>query len=110
MDRTDQRLLLLHPGDTVLIARAPIAAGETILVSGQRAVIDVALSLGHKIARQPIVRGDPIIKYGAVIGTATQDIAAGAHVHVHNVRSNHTATYSLDQARAQHGAGGGAPS
>lgn len=105
---TDPRLLTLHPGDNVLVARAPIAAGETILVSGQQRVMAVALSLGHKIARGPIAAGAAIVKYGAVIGTATCDIAPGAHVHVHNVRSNHTATYSLDAARAGHDTGAAA--
>lgn len=39
---------------------------------------------GHKIARQPIARGAPVIKYGQVIGYATEAIAAGGHVHSHN--------------------------
>ncbi len=32
--------------------------------------------------------GDPVIKYGARIGTATQDIVPGEHVHPHNMRSD----------------------
>ena len=32
--------------------------------------------------------GDPVIKYGARIGTATQDIVPGEHVHLHNMRSD----------------------
>lgn len=32
-------------------------------------------------------RGDQVVEYGEVIGQATADIAAGAHVHVHNITS-----------------------
>ncbi|MFZ4533236.1 MAG: SAF domain-containing protein, partial [Alsobacter sp.] len=35
-------------------------------------------------------------KYGAPIGVATAAIAPGAHVHVHNVVSAYTPTYTLD--------------
>ena len=55
--------------------------------------------MAHKVARFPIFSGDKIIKYGAPIGVATADIAAGAHVHVHNIRSDYTPTYTLDAAR-----------
>jgi altronate dehydratase len=43
--------------------------------------------LGHKVARRAIAPGEHIRKYGAVIGEATAVIAAGAHLHVHNMRS-----------------------
>ena len=39
---------------------------------------------GHKIARSAISKGAEVVKYGQVIGYATEDIAAGAHVHSHN--------------------------
>lgn len=41
---------------------------------------------GHKMAIKPIPAGSPIIKYGFAIGIATQDIAPGEHVHIHNVK------------------------
>ncbi|MFP8968423.1 UxaA family hydrolase [Pokkaliibacter sp. CJK22405] len=40
---------------------------------------------GHKIAIQAIAEGENILKYGQVIGYATQAIAPGSHVHMHNV-------------------------
>ena len=79
---TDKRFLLLDPSDNVLVAT----------VAG-------AVPIGHKIARGDIKAGDKILKYGAPIGVATADIAAGAHVHVHNVRSDYTPSYTLDAAR-----------
>ena len=99
MSQTDPRLLLLSPEDNVLVARAPIAAGEPIRVEGLELPSATAFSLGHKLARRPIAAGDPILKYGAVIGTATAEIPQGAHVHIHNVRSNYTATHTLEEAR-----------
>jgi altronate dehydratase small subunit len=32
-----------------------------------------------------IMKGTPIIKYGETIGSATENISKGDHVHVHNV-------------------------
>lgn len=43
---------------------------------------------GHKFALKKISAGEPILKYGACIGTATSDIAQGDHVHLHNMKSN----------------------
>ncbi|MBE2276440.1 MAG: UxaA family hydrolase [Rhodobacteraceae bacterium] len=99
MSRTDDRLLLLSPDDNVLVARAAIAEGEPILVEGLVLPLTAAISMGHKLARRLIPAGEAIVKYGAVIGTATTDIAQGAHVHTHNVRSNYTATHTLEEAR-----------
>ena len=31
--------------------------------------------------------GEPVVKYGSPIGTASADIAAGSHVHTHNLAS-----------------------
>ena len=41
----------------------------------------------HKIAVAPIAKGAHIIKYGEIIGDATEDIHPGDHVHVHNLES-----------------------
>ena len=43
---------------------------------------------GHKYARCPIAAGAAVVKYGMPIGHATHDIAAGEHVHVHNLATN----------------------
>ena len=46
-----------------------------------------SIPFGHKFALVNIPTGENIIKYGEIIGRATSDIPAGAHVHVHNVES-----------------------
>lgn len=93
---TDPRLLLLHPGDNVFVLRDQVAAGETLWVIGQAVAFPKALGLGHKIAREALPRGAQVIKYGAPIGRATRDIAAGDHVHLHNLASDYTPTYALE--------------
>ncbi|MFH1123446.1 MAG: UxaA family hydrolase [Pseudomonadota bacterium] len=45
------------------------------------------LPFGHKIAVKDIGRGVNVVKYGEVIGAASQDIPAGRWVHTHNVKS-----------------------
>ena len=50
--------------------------------------VEVNLSDGHKYARFPIKKGDKVIKYGQVIGIATEDIAVGEHVHSHNMKTS----------------------
>ena len=52
------------------------------------------------VAARGIGTGEKIIKYGAPIGSATEPIAAGAHVHTHNLQSDYLPTFRReDQAR-----------
>ena len=43
---------------------------------------------GHKFALREIAAGEYVIKYGEIIGRATQKIAEGEWVHTHNVKSH----------------------
>ena len=71
----------LHPDDGVVIARstllpgAPVAPGVTTVER---------IPAGHKVAVRALAEGSAIQRYGQIIGFATQPIAPGAHVHVHN--------------------------
>ena len=62
---------------------ATIGLGE--LQKSVRMVEDIPY--GHKFAVVDIKKGDSIIKYGEVIGRATQSIEQGAHAHVQNIES-----------------------
>ena len=42
----------------------------------------------HKFALRDIGSGDPVVKYGFPIGTASRNIRKGEYVHIHNVESN----------------------
>jgi hypothetical protein len=102
----DRRLLLLDERDNVLLAVTAIARGTAVRVGDATVTLATDLALGHKVARRAIEAGETILKYGAPIGVATSPIAAGAHVHVHNIASNYTATHTLDAAREAAGSGG----
>ncbi len=45
------------------------------------------IPLGHKIALSELSEGDSVIKYGHSIGRTTASIAKGAHLHVHNTKT-----------------------
>ena len=96
----DPRLLLLDPRDNVLVAAARLRAGETVSFEGWSVVIPAAdVPLGHKLARRDIAMGEKIVKYDAPIGSATAAIRAGEHAHVHNIKSDYTPTYHLEDIR-----------
>jgi altronate dehydratase small subunit len=90
---TDARLLQLFSGDNIFIATATIEAGEMLLIAGRSTPVPVSVPLGHKVAARFIAAGEKVIKYGAPIGSATRDIAAGEHVHTHNIQSDYLPTY-----------------
>ncbi|MEM8729599.1 MAG: altronate dehydratase family protein [Pseudomonadota bacterium] len=76
----------LDPTDNVVTAIRPLEAGTAIETVSTRAMIPS----GHKIATQDIAKGDAIRKYAQLIGYAAEDIAAGDHVHAHNVEFRNT--------------------
>jgi len=74
----------VDPRDDVAAALRVIAAGETVL--GVTARQDIPM--GHKIALHDLAEGRPVLKFGFPIGHATRAIAAGEHVHIHNVATS----------------------
>src|SRR5687767_8539362 len=73
----------LHPEDDVVIARVELPAGTLVTKENVRAA--VRIPAGHKIAVRAVEKGKPVHRYNQIIGFATQSIAAGDHVHIHNV-------------------------
>ena len=94
---TDPRVMVLAPGDNVAIAKADIAAGTTLKVMGQSVTLKTRVEVGHKFAFKKVAKGEKLVKYGAPIGVATQDIAPGDYMHIHNVTSDYIPTYTLDE-------------
>jgi len=91
------RLLLMAPEDNCLIARMPLAAGEVLEIDGTPVTLPEAIPLGYKVARHAIKAGEKVLRYGAIIGTATVPIAIGAHIHTHNLESDYIPTFTLDE-------------
>jgi hypothetical protein len=86
--------ILLHPDDNVLVLSADIAVGGVVIVDGVPIASRAAVQAGHKIARRAVASGSKIVKYGAPIGSAVSDIAAGDHVHLHNMKSDYIASHT----------------
>jgi altronate hydrolase len=80
--------LVISEHDNVATALQPLDDGRVLELGGAAITALEAIPAGHKIALRAIAAGDPVIKYGSPIGLATADIAAGAHVHTHNVSSS----------------------
>ena len=78
--------LRLHRDDSVATALRDLARGETVL----GVTVSDSLPRGHKMALRAIVAGEAVMKYGAPIGRATRAIAAGEHVHSHNLSTGLT--------------------
>jgi len=89
----------LSPADNVVVLTRSMTAGHAIEIDGRRVALATSLGLGHKLALRPIAAGEKILKYGASIGSATRAIAAGEHVHLHNMKSDYLPTYTLDDGR-----------
>ena len=80
-------VLVISVRDNVATALEALDAGRTITVHDTTVLVAEPIARGHKVALRPIREGDAVIKYGSPIGTASCDIAAGTHVHTHNVAS-----------------------
>jgi len=78
-------VILLHPEDSVAIARKNIETGRELEVKGITVRTLAPIPAGHKVAIRPVRAGDPVYRYGNVIGFATTSIQPGEHVHVHNL-------------------------
>ncbi len=74
-------LIRLHPEDSVVIARATLLPGTPV---GDNVLATQRIPAGHKVAVRAIAVGEPIRRYGQIIGFASAAIAPGQHVHVHN--------------------------
>jgi altronate dehydratase len=74
--------------DNVATALEALESGQTIQAGESTITVSEAIPRGHKVALRAIPSGDIVVKYGSAIGHATADIAAGTHVHTHNVSSD----------------------
>jgi altronate dehydratase len=79
--------LVVSARDNVATALEPLEAGRAIRLDESGVTVIEPIPRGHKLALHPIRAGEAVVKYGSAIGTASVDIAAGAHVHTHNVAS-----------------------
>jgi len=94
-------VIRLNPADNVGVARTAIAKGVAITIDGEAVIAQVDIPSGHKMALSAIAPGEPVLKYGQVIGVATAVVAPGEHVHLHNLamQESHAAHHFAEAAR-----------
>ena len=80
-------VLRLAPGDNVATALRQLDVGEVVDLDGHAVAVKEPVPLCHKLALSDLDAGAEVVKYGQPIGLTTAAIPAGAHVHVHNMRS-----------------------
>ena len=102
--------LLLRPDDDVAVTTRELPAGTRVLTVARELVLPGDVPRGHKLAVRDLPAGSPVHKYGQSIGRATADIAAGAHVHTHNLGMDDTErAYEFGTARIELPAPSGPP-
>ncbi|HET7729578.1 MAG TPA: altronate dehydratase family protein [Usitatibacter sp.] len=75
--------LRLNAADDVVIACSDLEPGTNLLKEG--VICKDRIPSGHKVATRALAAGEPVRRYSQIIGFATQPIAPGQHVHVHNL-------------------------
>lgn len=83
--------LRIDAADDVATALCPLPAGHVPTIGhpdgGTQTgpALKADLRRGHKFALRAVAEGETVRKYGAEIGVATDAIAPGDHVHLHNL-------------------------
>jgi len=90
-------LIPLHRDDNVACLPYSVSEGARLRFGDSVYDVDRSLGLGFKIAIRPISLGEKVYKFGAAIGSASVEIAAGDMVHVHNMKSDYIPTYTLEE-------------
>ncbi len=87
-----KKSIVINKLDNVATALVDLKAGDFLEEKFKEKLKKIELKqdvpFGHKISLTRIEAGNPIIKYGEVIGTADKLIKEGDYVHIHNVSSN----------------------
>lgn len=76
----------LDAADNVVTVTKPIEVGHQI----ENTQTQFLVPRGHKVATVPIRAGEAVRKYNQIIGFASEDIPAGAHVHTQNIEFRNT--------------------
>jgi altronate hydrolase len=79
---TSPLVIRLCGADNVVIAQCPLVPGTSVV--SESVTVKEPVPAGHKLATRAIAQGEPVLRYGQVIGFAAESITPGTHVHVHN--------------------------
>jgi altronate dehydratase small subunit len=84
------RAIVLDRRDNVATLIDPGREGESCTLQGEAegfTTLRQDVPFGHKVCVRDTAAGEPVVKYGQVIGHASSALRVGDHVHVHNVES-----------------------
>ena len=79
------KALRIDASDNVATLLEDGQAGDSVVIGDRSIILRESVGQGHKVALTEVAAGEPLVKYGAPIGHARHDIAAGAHVHSDNL-------------------------
>lgn len=88
------QVILLHPNDNILVCVKHLSVGDVFTIDGELITSSIAIDVGHKIARVDLARGAKVYRYGAPIGSITEAVAKGEHVHMHNMKSDYIPSHT----------------
>ena len=88
-DANAPAVMRLSPRDNIAVALRPLKAGESVTLDVVALTVERNTAVGHKLAAQPIVAGELILKYSCPIGIAKAAIAPGAQLNAQNVESGY---------------------
>ncbi len=74
------RNMRLNDADNIIVAVDGLMPGAEAL----GVTVQDRVPKGHKMAARKIEKGEPILKFGQIIGFAGEDIEPGRHIHTHN--------------------------
>ncbi|WP_202803222.1 UxaA family hydrolase [Nitratireductor pacificus] len=101
----EKTAIQIKESDHVATATVELLPAETVIVSGigngRPMKVEERIPRGHKIALRDIAAQEEILKYGEIIGVATQPISAGHWVHVHNCRGAKGRRFDATPAQQQ---------
>ncbi|SDE34552.1 UxaA family hydrolase [Belnapia rosea] len=79
---TQPPVIRLHPEDGVVIARQVLPPGTPV---APNVVAATRIPAGHKVAVRFHAEGEPVTRYGQIIGFTTEPVPPGHWVHTHNL-------------------------
>ncbi len=79
---TQPPVIRLHPEDGVVIARQVLPPGTPV---APNVLAAARIPAGHKVAVRFHQKGEPVTRYGQIIGFTTEPVTPGQWVHSHNL-------------------------
>jgi altronate hydrolase len=85
-----EKVLKIDPLDNVLVALAPLPAGEPVFFAGEIYYPSTAVAAKHKFAIQDLSVGAKVIMYGGIVGHVREAVPRGGLLTTRNVEHDAT--------------------